>query len=146
MKRRVLVVDDDAAVRESLGKILVEAGFEVTKAAGGLEAALRFDAGEVDLVLLDLNLPNQSGWDVFEHMTDRQPWIPIVIITGLPNQVRTARMAGVGALFEKPVDAEALLQTIDKLLAQPKQRHLRRLCGYVRDTRYESAAGPPAGS
>lgn len=141
MKKKVLVVDDDAVVRESLGKVLQEAGYAVRSAAGGLEAVVRFSPDEVDLVLLDLNLPNQSGWDVFEHLTTLHPWLPIIIITGMPNQYRMALAAGAGALFEKPVEVEALLKTMEDLLEEPEEVRVSRLCGHLNDTRYEPSGG-----
>lgn len=140
MKKRVLVVDDDASVRESLKRVLQEAGYEVALAASGLEAVKRSGPQEMDLLLLDLNLPGQSGWDVFEHFTTRHPLVPVIIITGLPNQYRTALAAGAGALFEKPVEASALLRTVEELLVEPNEQRLRRLCGDLADTRYERPA------
>jgi CheY-like chemotaxis protein len=142
MKKRVLVVDDDQAIRDSLRKVLQEAGYEVVLAAGGLEADIRFEPGQIDLVVLDLNLPNQSGWDVFEHLTTRYPFVPVIILTGLPNQYRMAVAAGVGALIEKPVEVPALLATLEKLIAEPSEVRLRRLCGDLQDTRYT----PPVGA
>lgn len=140
MKKKVLVVDDDDSVRDSLKKVLQDAGYEVVLAADGLEAALRFDPNQVDLLLLDLNLPKQSGWDVFGELTTRYPFVPVIIITGMPNQYCTALAAGVGALFEKPIEVPALLKTMEDLLAEPNQVRLSRLCGHLDDTRYE----PPA--
>jgi CheY-like chemotaxis protein len=134
-----------------LKRTLQQAGYDVTLAAGGLEAAVRFDPGSVDLLLLDLNLPNQSGWDVFGELTQRCPWVPVIIITGLPNQYRTALAAGAGALFEKPVEVPALLRTMEELLAEPREARLRRLCGHTDDTRHippAMARGPgrPSGA
>jgi CheY-like chemotaxis protein len=140
MKKRILVVDDDQSVRMSLKKVLEGAGYEVVLAAGGLEAAVRFEPGRVDLLMLDLNLPNQSGWDVFERLTTQYPFVPVIIITGLPNQQRVARAAGVGALFEKPVEAAALLERMEELLAEPPEMRLERMCGAVEDTKYVRAA------
>jgi DNA-binding response OmpR family regulator len=140
MKKKVLVVDDDDSVRESLRKVLQDAGYDVVLAAGGLEAANRFEPEEIDLLLLDLNLPSQSGWDVFEHLTTRHPFVPVIIITGMSDQYRTARAAGVGALFEKPVEVPALLETMAGLLAETKEHRLQRLCGHLDNLRYE----PPA--
>ena len=133
---RVLIVDDDASVRESLGKVLKRAGYEVTTAADGDEAATQFVPEQVDLVLLDLNLPFRSGWDVFERLTTQHPTTPLIIITGMPNQYQTALAAGVGALMEKPIDAPALLRIMDELIAEPAEARLRRMCGYYRDTRH----------
>jgi CheY-like chemotaxis protein len=140
MKKRILVVDDDESVRMSLKKVLEGAGYEVVLAGGGLEAATRFEPERIDLLLLDLNLPNQSGWDVFEQLTTHYPFVPVIIITGLPNQQRVAKAAGVGALFEKPVEAAALLTRMEELLAEPPKMRLERMCGVVADTKYVKAA------
>lgn len=136
MKERVLIVDDDSAVRESVRKVLQAAGYQVVVASDGEEATNRFVPGQIDLVLLDLNLPFRSGWDVFERITTWYPSVPVIIVTGLPDQFPTARAAGVGALMEKPLDVSALLKTMDDLLAEPEEARLRRLCGYQSDTRH----------
>jgi CheY-like chemotaxis protein len=136
MKKTVLVVDDDAAVRQSVRKVLIGAGYEVAVAADGEEAVVQFSPEQIDLVLLDLNLPLRSGWDVFERLTTRYPFVPVIIITGMPDQYRTALAAGVGALMEKPIDVPALLKTMGELLTEPKEARLRRMCGYQQDTKH----------
>jgi len=136
MKQRVLIVDDDASVRESIKKVLKGAGYDVTTAADAEEATVKFVPEETDLVLLDLNLRSRSGWDVFERLTTQHPMLPVIIITGLPNQYQTALAAGVGALIEKPIEVPSLLKTVDELLAEPKEARLRRMCGYQPDTRH----------
>ena len=87
------------------------------------------------MLLLDLNLPSQSGWDVFERLTTRYPLVPVMIITGMPNQYSTAVAAGVSALMEKPVEATALLRTITAVLAERNETRLRRMTGDRSDTR-----------
>ena len=136
MKERVLIIDDDASVRESIQKVLKGAGYEVTTAADGEDVVTRFVPEPIDLVLLDLNLPFRSGWDVFERLTAQHPTMPLIIITGMPNQYRTALAAGVGALMEKPIDVPALLRTMEELLAEPPEARLRRMCGYQQNTRH----------
>lgn len=136
MKQHVLIVDDDAAVRESIRKVLKGAGYEATTAADAEEATVKFVPEETDLVILDLNLRSHSGWDVFEQLTTQHPMIPFIIITGLPNQYQTALAAGVGALIEKPIEVPSLLKTMNELLAEPKEARLRRMCGYELDTRH----------
>lgn len=145
MKKRVLVVDDDDSVRQSLEKVLEDAGYSVVLAASGAEAVRRFEPGQIDLLLLDLNLPKQSGWDVFAELTTRHPLVPVIIITGMPNQYFTALAAGVGALFEKPVEVPALLQTMAELLAEPDEVRLQRLHGDRDDTRFEPPVRLPVG-
>ena len=136
MKQRVLIVDDDASVRESIRKVLKGAGYEVKTATDAEEVTVKFVPEEIDLVLLDLNLRSHSGWDVFERLTTQHPALPVIIITGVPNQYQTALAAGVGALIEKPIEVPALLRTMDELLAEPKEARLRRMCGYQLDTRH----------
>jgi CheY-like chemotaxis protein len=150
MKKNVLIVDDDAAVRQSVRKVLEGAGYAVAAAADGEEAVVQFVPEQIDLVLLDLNLPLRSGWDVFERLTTRYPFVPVIIITGMPDQYRTALAAGASALMEKPIDVPALLKTMDELLAEPKEARLRRMCGHQQDTKHfktydpmNSSTGPP---
>jgi DNA-binding response OmpR family regulator len=136
MKKTVLVVDDDASVRKSLSKVLKEAGYEVVLARDGQEAVQRFDPHQTDLLVLDIGLPIKNGWETFERITSEDPVLPIIVITGQTEQYDTAVMAGAGALMEKPLDAPQLLETIEELLAEPKDARLRRLCGYQQDVRH----------
>jgi CheY-like chemotaxis protein len=136
MKKRVLIVDDDISVRESLGKVLRGLDYEVVLAADGWDAMESFEKGQIDLLLLDLGLPIMNGWDAFERITTENPLMPIIIITGQANQRDVALAAGVGALMEKPLDVPRLLETIQELLAEPKRARLLRLCGYTKDVRY----------
>ena len=136
MKKTVLIVDDDAPIRQALRKVLQAEGYEVILAADGLEGLEQFDSKHIDLLLLDLNLPAKSGWDLFERFSATNPLLPIVIITGRHNQYRLAAAAGVGALMEKPLDVSLLLQTIAALLIEPAEARLKRLVGLNSDVRY----------
>ncbi len=143
---RVLLIDDDPAVRGSIRRVLDLAGYEVVAAADGPEGIQQFTSEKIDLVLLDLNLPSDRGWDVFERLTAESPLVPVVIITGMSNQYGTARAAGASALIEKPIEAPELLETLRQLLAEPKEAQLRRMCGYQDDTRYIRPGINPGGS
>ncbi len=136
--KRVLIVDDDASVRQSISGVLQNAGYEVLQAGDGQEALAKFNAKEIDLLLLDLNMPNKSGWDTFEGFTGKNPTLPTIIITGQSRQSEMAMAAGVGALMEKPLDVSQLLQTMQELLTEPEEARLRRLCGCNGDGRYVS--------
>jgi len=133
---KVLVVDDDASVRSALHQVLTDAGYDVILAADGQEALEQFASQPPDLLILDLGLPGQSGWETFERITSQNPVLPNIIITGQSDQYDMASAAGVGALMEKPLDAEALLETMQSLLAEPKETRLRRLCGYEGNVRH----------
>jgi DNA-binding response OmpR family regulator len=119
---RILLVDDDPTVRDSLGNMLESEGYRVVPAENGLQALEIAKAGDVDLVLLDLNLPIQNGWETFARLTAEAGRLPVIIITARPNQLFTAAATGVDALLEKPMEIPALLRTIDGLLStRPRQ-------------------------
>jgi CheY-like chemotaxis protein len=128
--KRILVVDDDPGVRESLLAVLRGEGYQVLAAAGGVQALSFATNASPDLVLLDLNMPDQSGWDTFERLTSENPPLPVIVITARPNQLFTALNAGVGALLEKPLDIPVLLQTVKTLLAEPTEVRLARIAGH----------------
>ncbi len=130
---RILVVDDDASVREMLTRVLAGEGYLVWAAADGTAALEIAAAARVDLVLLDLNLPGKSGWDIFERLTTENPMLAVIIITARSNQIFTALGGGVGALLEKPLDFPKLLQTISRLLAEPAESRFARMAGKPAD-------------
>jgi len=116
MKKRILIVDDDGSVRASLQKILVESGYSVTVAEDGESAEDKF--GQADLLILDLNLPIQDGWDVLGQVNSDYPLLPVIVITGLVDQLDEQTIPGASAFLEKPIEVPLLLQTIEHLLSQ----------------------------
>jgi DNA-binding response OmpR family regulator len=135
--KRILLVDDDPTVRDSLSDVLVAEGYIVIPAENG-QQALDLAAGmPIDLALLDLNMPVKNGWDTFEQLTREHPLIPIIIVTARPNQIFTALSAGVGALLEKPMDIPTLLRTIENLLAESAEQRLARLVGQKAEFHYQ---------
>jgi DNA-binding response OmpR family regulator len=143
MKPKLLLVDDDPAVREMLGRVLIAEGYTVLPAIDGQEALNLATAFALDLVLLDLNLPVINGWDTFEHLTTDHPLVPIIIITARPNQLFPALASGVGALMEKPLDFPKLLATIRALLDEPLEKRLARIAGRPAAFHYVPAQRQP---
>ena len=137
--KRILLVDDDPTVRESLHDVLVSEGFAVIPAENGLHALDLAGKSQVDLVLLDLNMPVKGGWDTFEQLTREHPLIPVIIVTARPNQLFMAVNAGAGALLEKPMDIPTLLRTIRKLLGESAGQRLARLAGQETEFHYKAA-------
>ncbi len=137
--KRILLVDDDPTVRDSLNDVLVSEGYWVIPAENGQQALDRANESSVDLVLLDLNMPVKNGWDTFEQLTREHPLIPIIIVTARPNQLFTAINAGVGALVEKPMDIPMLLRTMEKLLVETTGQRLARLAGIETQFHYKAA-------
>jgi DNA-binding response OmpR family regulator len=127
--QKILLVDDDAAIRRFLLRVLSAEGYRVLPAANGEEALEFASAARFDLVLLDLNMPEKDGWETFEELTVEHPLLPVIVITAKPNQLFPALAAGVGALLEKPLDLTRLLQEILRLLRESRQERLARLAG-----------------
>jgi DNA-binding response OmpR family regulator len=135
--KKILLVDDDMQIRKSLHKVLCAEGYDVILAANGQEGIRQFCADRFDLLLLDVSLPDMSGWEVFGTLTSINPFLPIIIITGKDEQHDLAVLGGVGALIEKPLDVPRLLETVRELLAESPEVHLQRLAGRRADLRYE---------
>lgn len=146
MRKRILIADDDAAVREALGRALESESYDVVSARSGCETISKFLAVPYDLVLLDLNMPNTDGWEAFDWLSKLHPLMPVVIITALPNQYPQAMRCGIDALMEKPLDLPLLLKTIRNLLAQTEQQRIARLTDESFTTEYLCAGGVRTGS
>ena len=144
--KRILLVDDDPTVRDSLKEVLVAEGYFVIPAENGQQALDLANQSPVDLVLLDLNMPVKNGWDTFERLTAEHPLIPIIIVTARPNQLFTAVSADAGALLEKPMDIPTLLRAMEKLLAETAEQRLARLAGKKTEFHYRPATGSHEGS
>ena len=141
-RKRILLVDDDATVRDSLNDVLVGEDYFVISAENGQQALDFANTLPVDLVLLDLNMPVRNGWDTFAQLTTDHPLIPIIIATARPDQLFTALGAGAGALLEKPMDIPTLLRTMAKLLAESADQKLARLAGKETKFHYQAATTP----
>ena len=127
MKNRILLADDDFAVRELLARALKSEEFEVIQARNGHEAIFQMLASQPDLVLLDLNMPEKDGWQSYDVIERMNPMLPVIIITAMPEQHAHAVRLGIDALMEKPLDIPLLVSTIRRLLGEPQTMRLRRL-------------------
>jgi CheY-like chemotaxis protein len=127
--KRILLVDDDPVVRDSLNAVFVSEGYFVIPLGNGQQAVDFVAKFPVDLVLLDLNMPVKNGWDTFEELTRDHPLVPVIIATVFPTPLFTFFVSGPGALLEKPIDIPVLLQTMQKLLAESAEQRLGRLAG-----------------
>jgi CheY-like chemotaxis protein len=132
MNKKILLADDDASVRETLGRVLELVHYDVVLAGSGREAVAKFQAAPPDLVLLDLNMPGQDGWQAFDAMSRLAPLVPIILITALPHQAKRAAQLGASALMEKPLHLPRLLETVGGLLANAAEgRRLRTTASHA---------------
>lgn len=115
--RRLLVVDDDAGVREALQACLERKGYEVVLAGDAEQALERIRGGHFDLIFLDIILPPSGGASLLEAVKRWDPEALVVIITGHPHHADTlaALAHGPAMLLPKPIriaDIEAVLQFV----------------------------------
>lgn len=118
LRKTILVMDDDEAVRNGLRGVLVSEGYKVVAARHGREAVQVFRVHPCDLALLDMNMPLRNGWGTIADLRALKSQLPAIIITARPDQRNVAREAGV-ELMEKPLDLPLLLQRIGALLSEP---------------------------
>lgn len=118
--RKVLVVDDDPVVGQSFKRVLSGKGYAVTTAGDGHEAVARLQAETYDMVFTDLRMPGMTGLEVAERVKARQPWTPVVIVTGYGSRrsEERARAAGVSEFLHKPLSPEMIEQSTERALLE----------------------------
>jgi CheY-like chemotaxis protein len=119
--RKVLVVDDDAVVGKSFNRVLSKKGYVVTTAHNAHEALKQVREQSFDVVFTDIKMPGMDGVELAEQLKARQPWIPVVIITGYgstENETR-AKAAGVTDFMRKPLSPEMIEESAAHALLEP---------------------------
>jgi DNA-binding NtrC family response regulator len=116
----ILIIDDEAAIRESLQTLLEMEGYEVQTAETGEEGLARWSDRSFDLVLLDLALPERDGLSILAEMHDRAPDFPVIMITayGTVENAVKAMQGGAANFIQKPWDNEKLLADVGNIIAR----------------------------
>jgi DNA-binding NtrC family response regulator len=117
MAQRILVVDDEQIIRESLSFILTKEGYNVEDAANGKDALSKHDANPFDIIITDIEMPEMKGVDLLKQIRQRTPQTLVVIITAF-GSVETAVLAlreGAADYILKPVNFDDLLYRVKKL-------------------------------
>ncbi len=121
---RVLVVDDEAAVRKPIRLCLIREGYEVVEAEDGEQAIRAIREGDnalvVDTILCDLRMPKIDGVDAIHYFRQHYPCVPIVVLTGYPDvQLATSLFElGIKDYLLKPVTRENLMQVLRRSVEQ----------------------------
>lgn len=117
---RILIIDDEAAIRESLETLLTMEGYAVDSAIDSREGLAKLDAISCDLVLLDLALPGMGGLELLTRIRERYPKLPVIMITayGTVKNVVAAMQGGAENFIQKPWDNEKLLADIRTSIAR----------------------------
>lgn len=122
MSKRVLIVEDEEAVRELEKFILEQQGYEVVEAQDGLEGLTKAEFRKPDLILLDLMMPDVSGGRMYDEMRQHPSTagIPIVVVTGKPDAHEIFDDAiGESNVIMKPFEADELLERIRLHIGDP---------------------------
>lgn len=117
-EKRILVVEDDDAIRTLLLTVLRRRGFKVDTSPNGLDAVSRLSRCVYSLVLLDLMMPLMSGYDVLAELQKQTfPSRPVVIVLSAGGTIRALPPDIVAGTLRKPFDIELLLETVVACLA-----------------------------
>ena len=115
---RILIVDDEQLIADSLKQHLGDEGYSVDTAATGAEAIERFDQGGHHLAICDLQLPDLDGLEVLRHMKEARPTTEVIVVTGYGSVQRAVEATKAGAFYfvEKPFDFEELQPLVEKAI------------------------------
>jgi DNA-binding response OmpR family regulator len=116
----ILVVEDDETARDAMTRILVGEGYLVLTAESGHDAlgTLRTPLSPIDVVILDVHLPDVSGIALCARIRESSPGVPIVVCTGAAEPEEGAQLLelGVHRYFRKPIAVDELLATVEAAL------------------------------
>jgi DNA-binding response OmpR family regulator len=116
--KRVLVVDDDVAIREAITELL-DQSFELSTAGNGAEALALFDHSTFDAIVLDLMMPVLDGRAFKKALDERGIRVPVVVVSASTDLSKSAREMGVDEWLSKPFDINDLEAALTKVLSGP---------------------------
>ena len=145
MKDKILIVDDEDSLRMTLKLRLQSAEFDVSTAKDGEEALAMLKDATVDLVLLDINMPNMDGIETLGHITEDYPSIEIIMLTGFADFSTAIECLKKGAkdYLVKPIEMTELITRVKSTLrAKTSERAYRDLQQRFMSTFFHDLLGP----
>lgn len=111
---KVLLVDDEPSIRLTMAEFLKRAGYEVLTASDGDQADALIRSTDIDIAVIDINLPRRNGIELLQVLSQRQPRVPVIMMTGEPNlsQVPDIVRAGAYDFLSKPVVKDTIIRTV----------------------------------
>ncbi len=119
---RILVVDDNAMVRESYNELLRKRGYAVEQATDGEQALTVIGSKSIDLAIVDVMMPNMGGLELRQRLLDERPHVATILVTGQPDRVEglveddPEFQSGRISILYKPIHPVKLLAEVDKHL------------------------------
>jgi two-component system nitrogen regulation response regulator NtrX len=145
MKSRILVIDDEAAIRDSLRMILEYERYEFVGASSGQEGLAQVQRDRPDLVLLDIKMPAMDGMEVLRKLHAADPTLPVVMISGHGTTATAVEAIRSGAIdfLDKPLSSERVIVTIQNVLRQSELRQENRELKLAMESKYEIVGQSP---
>jgi twitching motility two-component system response regulator PilH len=123
IKKKILIVEDEPDLVETLGVFFRENGYETIAAYDGHDGFIKAEKDEPDLITLDISMPGESGVKMYRNLINsgKTKNIPVIIITAAPSELkgfikRMKSFPDPAGYFEKPVDREELLTKVKDLI------------------------------
>ncbi|KAA3648028.1 MAG: response regulator [Chloroflexi bacterium] len=124
-KLTALIIDDDKTNRQLFARVIESYGYQVLAITNGAEAISVLDSRDVHIVLLDVMMPDENGFEICRQIKDKPETadIPVILMTALfdPQSRSEARLAGANAFFSKPFDMDELKRTMQNLTSSPEE-------------------------
>ena len=126
---RILLIDDDDAVRAVVGELLARSGHTVVEARDGEEGLDLFSRSRPDLVITDIMMPRMSGLEVVQVLREKHPDVKIIAMSGgsgrgTEDNLQAARLMGATSVLAKPFDRAVLLAEVNEVLGAGAARQV----------------------
>ncbi len=124
----ILIIDDEAALRQTLARILQHAGFEITTAENGEQGLSFIQTTNFDLIFMDLRMPGMAGMEVLKLIHASYPNLPVVLFTAQPdlNSAVEALRNGATDYLLKPLKPQALIERAQAIIANQQKENRKR--------------------
>lgn len=125
---KVLIIDDEVVLRQTLARVLQQAGFEATSAENADQALAFLKSTPFDLVYLDLRMPGLHGLDVLKLIHEQYPVLPVILFTAQPdiNSAVEALRNGATDYLLKPLKPQVIIERTQSILATQKKERRKR--------------------
>src|SRR5713101_5967226 len=146
MKSRVLVIDDEAAIRDSLRMILEYEHYDFVGASNGPDGIALVQKDRPDIVLLDIKMPGMDGLEVLRKLHALDESLPVIIVSGHGTTATAVEAIKAGALdyLEKPLSSERVIVTLGNALKQQELGRENRELKLAMESKYEIVGDSPA--
>jgi DNA-binding response OmpR family regulator len=130
----ILIIDDEAALRQTMARILQQAGLEVTTAENAEQALAYLETTTFELIYMDIRMPGMHGLDALKLIHERYPGLPVILFTAQPdvNSAVEALRSGAIDYLLKPIKPQTIIERTQTILAnQQKEKRKREITAHI---------------